>query len=137
VLKFYFLQALFQSAQQIYEKSGSGFPPLTNKAQKHADPADPEPVLNPQHWFFGGNERQCVNFVKINSESLLKLAYTSGQEGAGPGVPWDRGSLVSPAVQREGVQIRGEAGHGTEGGLRGTPPPHTTSHQFHLTAQRE
>jgi hypothetical protein len=56
--KNFILQALFQSAQQIYEKrEGSGSPPLTNKAQKHADPADPDPVPDPQHWFLAGNER--------------------------------------------------------------------------------
>ncbi len=48
--KNFILQALFQSAQHLYEKRGSV--PLTyvfssgfRKAQKHADP-------DPQHWFF-------------------------------------------------------------------------------------
>jgi hypothetical protein len=70
------------------------------------------------YYFLRRTKRECVNFVNTELRKFAKLALyrekfcehpTSGQDGAGPGVPWDHGSLVSPAVQREGVQIRGEA----------------------------
>jgi hypothetical protein len=55
-----FLQALFQTVKDIFEKregsqAGSGSAPLTTwirirEAQKHADP-DPVQDTDPKHWF--------------------------------------------------------------------------------------
>jgi hypothetical protein len=54
------MQALFQSAQQLYEKREGSRIRISDKwigiwkAQKYADPADPDPVPgpDPQHCFF-------------------------------------------------------------------------------------
>jgi hypothetical protein len=83
------LQALFKSAQQIYEKrEGSGSVPLTNgsgsgRPKTHADPADPDPVPDP-------DPQHCCKAYDKNMEELARtvlashLAAKTGTSGSPP-----------------------------------------------------
>jgi hypothetical protein len=71
--KNFILQALFQSAQHLYEKregSGSGF----GKPKKHADSEDSDP----QHWAVGTTGEVPTTLVEKQGRTEVELGI--GQE---------------------------------------------------------